>query len=117
MAATRQADTLPVTTVRRGDVTVTVTARGELQGGNIEMLTAPMTGGNDMAITFLRTPGELVQAGDVVVQVRHHRAGVPAARGRSRPGRSRAAGASRPQAESQAQEEETRYRCCRPQPR
>src|SRR5262249_6543061 len=43
-------------------------ARGELQGGNSEMLTAPMTGGNDMAITSLRAPGELVQAGDVVVE-------------------------------------------------
>jgi HlyD family secretion protein len=62
------ADPIPVARVRRGDVTIMVTARGELQGGNSEMLTAPMTGGNDMAITFLRTPGELVGAGDVVVQ-------------------------------------------------
>ncbi|HWC00324.1 MAG TPA: efflux RND transporter periplasmic adaptor subunit [Bryobacteraceae bacterium] len=60
--------TVPTTVVRRGDVTVTVTARGELQGGNSEMLTAPMTGGGELAITSLREPGEVVQAGDVVVQ-------------------------------------------------
>jgi multidrug efflux pump subunit AcrA (membrane-fusion protein) len=59
---------VPVTRVRRGDVLVTVTARGELLGGNSEMLTAPMTGGNDMAITSLRSPGEQVKEGDVVVQ-------------------------------------------------
>src|SRR5262249_22623244 len=59
---------LPTTHVKRGKVILTVAARGELQGGNSEMLTAPMTGGGDMAITFLRDPGELVQAGDVVVQ-------------------------------------------------
>jgi len=59
---------LPTTRVRRGRVTLTVAARGELQGGNSEMLTAPMTGGGDMAITFLRAPGELVNSGDTVVQ-------------------------------------------------
>ena len=32
------------------------------------MLTAPMIGGTDMAITDLREPGELVQPGDMVVQ-------------------------------------------------
>lgn len=59
---------IPTTTIRRGDLTLTVTARGELQGGNSEMLTAPMTGGSDMAITDLRAPGEVVNPGDVVVQ-------------------------------------------------
>jgi multidrug efflux pump subunit AcrA (membrane-fusion protein) len=57
---------IPTTTIRRGDLTLTVSARGELQGGNSEMLTAPMTGGADMAITSLRDPGEVVNAGDVV---------------------------------------------------
>jgi multidrug efflux pump subunit AcrA (membrane-fusion protein) len=66
-ASTGQSSSLPITQVKRGKVTITVAARGELQGGNSEMLTAPMTGGNDMAITVLRAPGELVQAGDVVV--------------------------------------------------
>jgi hypothetical protein len=32
------------------------------------MLTAPMVGGTDMTITFLRAPGELVKTGDTVVQ-------------------------------------------------
>jgi multidrug resistance efflux pump len=59
---------VPVTRVKRGKVTVTVAARGELQGASSEMMIAPMTGGREMAITFLRRPGEVVAAGDVVVQ-------------------------------------------------
>jgi HlyD family secretion protein len=59
---------LPSTRVKRGRVILTVAARGELQGGNSEMLTAPQTGGADVAITFLRAPGELVNSGDTVVQ-------------------------------------------------
>jgi HlyD family secretion protein len=58
---------LPTTRVKKGTVTLTVNARGELQGGNSEMLTAPMAGGSDMAITTLREPGELVEPGEVVV--------------------------------------------------
>jgi HlyD family secretion protein len=64
----KAAVTLPVTRVKRGDVRITVDARGELQGGNSEMLIAPMVGGSDLAITFLRAPGELVKEGDVVVE-------------------------------------------------
>src|ERR1035438_4109544 len=59
---------LPTTRVKQGRVTLTVACRGELQGGNSEMLTAPMVSGSDMAITSLREPGELVSPGDVVVQ-------------------------------------------------
>ncbi len=59
---------VPTTRVKRGRVTITVSARGELQGGNSEMLVAPMAGVDTMAITSLREPGELVNAGDVVVQ-------------------------------------------------
>jgi HlyD family secretion protein len=64
------AGTISVTTtsVKRGDVRITVAARGELQGGNSEMLTAPMTGGREMVITFLRQPGELVNEGETVVE-------------------------------------------------
>ena len=40
---------LPTTRVKHGRVTLTVNARGELQGGNSEMLTAPMIGGGDIA--------------------------------------------------------------------
>jgi hypothetical protein len=60
--------TIPTTTVKRGDVTFAVYSRGEFQGGNSIMLTAPMAGGSDMSITSLRTPGELVKAGDVVIE-------------------------------------------------
>jgi hypothetical protein len=59
---------VPTTRVKRGKVVISVAARGELQGGNSEMLVAPMTGNDSMAITFLREPGELVKAGDIVVQ-------------------------------------------------
>jgi len=59
---------VPYTKVKRGDVTLTVNAKGELQGGNSEMLTAPMTGENQISITSIRAPGEVVNAGDVVVQ-------------------------------------------------
>ena len=59
---------VPSTTVKRGDVTVTVSAKGELQGGNSEMLFAPMAAGGALVITLLREPGELVQAGDEVVK-------------------------------------------------
>ncbi|HEY2015807.1 MAG TPA: efflux RND transporter periplasmic adaptor subunit [Bryobacteraceae bacterium] len=59
---------IPSTKVKKGRVTITVAARGELQGGNSEMLTAPQVGGGDLAITQLREPGEVVNPGDVVVQ-------------------------------------------------
>jgi multidrug efflux pump subunit AcrA (membrane-fusion protein) len=55
--------------VKRGTITLTVNARGELQGGSSEMLAAPMVGGSDMGITFLREPGELVHPGDDVVKL------------------------------------------------
>ena len=58
----------PTTRVKRGRVSITVSARGELQGGNSEMLTAPMAGVDTLAITDLREPGEMVKEGDVVVQ-------------------------------------------------
>jgi HlyD family secretion protein len=59
---------VPTTVIKRGDITLTVTAKGELQGGNSEMLSAPMTGGSEMAITSLRNPGEVVNAGDVIAE-------------------------------------------------
>src|SRR5262245_14338112 len=59
---------IPVTQVRKGAVTIVVSARGELQGGNSEVLTAPMVGGGEIAIVFLRVPGESVKAGEVVAR-------------------------------------------------
>jgi HlyD family secretion protein len=66
-AGTSTGSAVPTTRVKRGKVTVTVSARGELQGGNSEMLVVPMVGGGDIAITTLRQAGELVEEGDVVV--------------------------------------------------
>src|SRR5205807_2114934 len=67
-ATASTATVMPTTHVKKGRVTITVSARGELQGGNSEALTAPMTGGQDMAITSLRDTGELVNPGDTIVQ-------------------------------------------------
>jgi len=60
--------TVPTTKVRRGDLTLTVSARGELRGGNSEVLSAPMTTGGELHITTLRKTGEVVNSGDVVVE-------------------------------------------------
>jgi HlyD family secretion protein len=59
---------IPTTRVKKGQVTVTVSARGELQGGNSETLVAPMAGVDTLTITKLREPGELVAAGDTVIE-------------------------------------------------
>ena len=59
---------IPTTRVKKGRVTITVTATGELQGGNSEVLSAPMVGGGDIAVTYLRDPGEFVKPGDVIAQ-------------------------------------------------
>lgn len=63
-----QARVVPTTRVKTGDVTFTVTASGNLQGGNSRMLVAPMTGNPQLVITDLRSPGELVREGDVVAR-------------------------------------------------
>jgi RND family efflux transporter MFP subunit len=59
---------VPTTTVRRDDVAIAVTTRGELQGGGSVPLMAPRTGAAELPITFLRGTGELVKAGDVVAE-------------------------------------------------
>lgn len=107
-ASTGHSSSLPITLVKRGKVTITVAARGELQGGNSEMLTAPMTGGNDMAITTLRAPGEMVEAGDIVVafdtteqEFRLREAEADLAEAEEQ--------VAQAQATSQAREEESRY--------
>ncbi len=68
-ATTQSASEIPTTRIKKGRVTITVSARGELQGGNSEMLTVPMVGGGPVAITYLREPGELVKPGDVVAEL------------------------------------------------
>ncbi|MGH9660072.1 MAG: efflux RND transporter periplasmic adaptor subunit [Bryobacteraceae bacterium] len=59
---------IPTTTVKLGDVIFTITARGELIGGNSQMLAAPMVGGNEVILTSLRRPGEVVAEGDIVAE-------------------------------------------------
>ncbi len=59
---------VPTTRVKRSNLTMTVSARGALRGGNSEMMTAPLTGGGEMHITGLRKTGELVKAGETVVE-------------------------------------------------
>ena len=59
---------LPTTRVKKGKVTISVSARGELQGGNSETLVAPMAGVDTLTITKLCDPGQTVAAGDTVVE-------------------------------------------------
>ena len=64
-----QADTtIPTTVVKRNDLTLTVSARGELRGGNSEVLNAPMMAGGDLHLTMLRKNGETIKKGDAVVE-------------------------------------------------
>jgi HlyD family secretion protein len=59
---------IPMTKVRRSDVTFTVAAKGELAGGNSEMMYAPMVGGGALAITQMKESGDLVNEKETVVQ-------------------------------------------------
>lgn len=67
-ASTTAAVEVPTTKVRKGTVSISVSARGELQGGNAEMIVVPPTGADSTAVTFLRQSGEMVKAGDMVVE-------------------------------------------------
>ena len=67
LTASEDRTEIPTTKVRKGKVTITVSARGELQGGNSEVLTVPMVGG-ELPITSLKEPGEAVKPGDIVVE-------------------------------------------------
>ena len=57
---------VPTTTVRRTDVHIEVSTRGELQGGGAKPLIVPRAGVAELPITFLRNTGDLVSAGEVV---------------------------------------------------
>jgi multidrug efflux pump subunit AcrA (membrane-fusion protein) len=65
---TTKDETIPTAKVSRGDLTISVTARGNLRGGNSEMLFAPMTGGLDMHLTSLLITGEPVKSGQIVAE-------------------------------------------------
>jgi len=59
---------LPTTHVKRGRVVISVSARGQLQGGNSETIEVHQTGVDSTGVTYLREPGELVKTGDVIAQ-------------------------------------------------
>jgi multidrug resistance efflux pump len=59
---------VPTTSVRRTDVAIEVTARGELQGGGARPMIVPRAGAAELPITFLRNTGDLVAAGDIVAE-------------------------------------------------
>lgn len=59
---------VPVTRVKRGDVTFYVTAQGALQGGKSRVLVAPMTGSREVVLTTLRRPGEQVEKDEIVAE-------------------------------------------------
>src|SRR5205085_7340152 len=68
MGAGAAVSEIPTTRVKRGPVAITITAKGELQGGNSEMLVAPMVGSDSLNVTDIRGNGDMVKAGDVVVE-------------------------------------------------
>lgn len=107
LGASKQESTVPTTTVKRGDLTFSVNARGDLQGGSSESLNAPLIRG-DLVLTSLCQQGDLVKAGDVVAQfdtteqelnLREAQADLAEAEQKL----------VQAQADSQAQEEENRY--------
>jgi multidrug efflux pump subunit AcrA (membrane-fusion protein) len=59
---------VPRTKVRRGDLAFPISTKGALQGGNSKMLIAPMTGSQQLTITQLSKPGDLVKEGEVIVE-------------------------------------------------
>jgi HlyD family secretion protein len=63
-----KAGIVPTAKVQRGDLDLTITAKGELRGQDPEMLTAPMIGGTELHITQLPKSGTPVKKGDVVVR-------------------------------------------------
>ena len=58
MLSPEQPVVIPTAKVKRGDVAFSVTATGQLQGGNSKMITAPMTGAYQLVLT------ELLKSGD-----------------------------------------------------
>ncbi len=59
---------VPTAKVQRGDLSLTIVATGALRGQHPEVLSAPMTGGNELHITALLKSGTPVRKGDVIVK-------------------------------------------------
>ena len=64
-----KAPVIPTAKVRRGDLSLALTAHAELRGGNPETLTAPMTGDGEQHITSMLKSGDKVKPGDVVFRL------------------------------------------------
>jgi RND family efflux transporter MFP subunit len=61
-------ESIPTTTVQRGDVRFSVVAKGNLQGKSTRILTVPMAAKGELIVTSLRQQGELVREGEVVAE-------------------------------------------------
>jgi len=61
-------EVIPASAALRTSVVFSITAKGDLAGGNSKMMTAPMTGSPQLVVTELRKPGDLVKQGEVVAQ-------------------------------------------------
>lgn len=61
-------EAIPSAAARKTSVPFSIAAKGDLQGGNSKMMSAPMTGSAQLILTELRKPGELVKEGEVVAQ-------------------------------------------------
>ncbi len=59
---------IPVTSVKRGDLTLRIHSVGELSAEHSAFLTAPSIGGGSLQITHLARTGAVVKAGDTVVE-------------------------------------------------
>jgi multidrug resistance efflux pump len=59
---------IPTAQVHRGDVSLAVSALGELRGVNPDVLVAPMIGGSELHVVQMRSTGDPVKAGDIIVQ-------------------------------------------------
>ena len=104
-----KAEIIPTAKVMRGDVTLDVTARGELRGGNPEVLTAPSTGGLDLHLTSLKTPGDQVAKSEVVAQFDTTEQTYKLKKRQKAIWRRRKRISPRPALQNEAQDEEDRY--------
>ncbi len=59
---------VPTVRVQRGDVSLSIFAKGEVRGGNSQALTAPMTGASELHIRSMLPNGAAVKTGDTVVE-------------------------------------------------
>src|SRR5271154_974781 len=61
-------DSIPLASVKRGEIDLQVYAPAELRANHATMLPAPAVGGDALQIVRLVRSGELVKQGDVIVE-------------------------------------------------